>query len=413
MGVRRSLLASMCGFLLLAAPAGAAAPKRASSFIDSVGVNIHMSYLDTAYNNWQQVRTKLVELGVKHVRDGACVGCAEQRERLLALHDAGIGVNYIMREPGSPDSIESLVDMLAGPMRATVDSVEGPNEYDHNSDPRWAAILRAYQRRLYDLVKGSASLRGVPVIGPSLISSQSYATLGDIARWVDVANIHPYAGGQIPMANLLANQQTERIVAPRRPIVATEAGYNNAVASQGGHLPVSEAAQAAYVPRLFLDFFRAGIRRTYLYELVDEWPDPSRSYQEKHFGLLRNDFSEKPAFGTLRTLLQTLEPLTPDPFRLVPLGYQIASGAPSDLRQLLLQTGPDSYSLVLWRDATVWSAGRELAVRRTTVRVLLSRGARALTVRQLTRAGAKRVAGAGRSVRVPVGGVPAVVGLNG
>jgi len=113
-------------------------PKRASTFLDSVGVNVHMSYFDTSYRNWQGVRKKLVELGVRHVRDGACPGCKEQRERLLALAAAGIRTDYIMGQPGGDTSLRKMVDMVAGPMRSTVDSVEGPNEYDRSGARSWA-----------------------------------------------------------------------------------------------------------------------------------------------------------------------------------------------------------------------------------------------------------------------------------
>ena len=151
------------------------APSSASSFLDSVGVNVHMSYVDTSYNDWQQVRDKLVELGVHHVRDAACPGCTAQRQRLLALAASGIGVDFTMQRPGSTMSLTDLVNMVAGPMRSAVDAVEGPNEYDHAGDPNWVANLRAYQQQLYSLVRAAPSLDGVPVIGPSLVSPSSFA----------------------------------------------------------------------------------------------------------------------------------------------------------------------------------------------------------------------------------------------
>lgn len=413
MALRPSLLAGVFAGLLCAlgaAPAGAAMPRRASSFVDSVGVNVHMSYFDTAYNHWQEVRDKLLELGVRHVRDGACVGCKVQRQRLLALGQAGIRVDYTMRQPGSPDSLPSLVELLAGPMRSTVDSIEGPNEYDRSGDPRWAPHLRSYQRRLGELVRAEPRLRGVPLIGPSLVSAPDYFKLGSLARWINFGNIHPYAGGQVPTANLAPNVDFEHRVAPHRQIVVTEAGYHNALASRGGHRPVSERAEAAYVPRLFLDFFRAGIARTYLYELVDEWPDPSHTNQEKNFGLLRNDFSEKPAFRTLKALLAAVRPVGQAHFRLRRLRYRIEH-APTDLRRLLLQTGPSSYALVLWRNTSVWDTGRlrPVAVRSSSARVSVQGGARAVSVTSLGKRRAARIA-VGGSVRV--GATPVVVSID-
>lgn len=327
-----------------------AMPASAQAFNASVGVNVHMSYFDTAYNNWQAVRDELVRLGVHHVRDAACPGCTTQRNRLLALAAAGIHVDFTMQQPGNSASLQDLVNMVAGPMRSAVDAVEGPNEYDRSGNPTWVTDLRAYQQQLYSLVRSTPALDGVPVIGPSLTSSSAFTALGDLSGALDWGNVHPYAGGQIPTSTLAYNSTMESIVAPGKPMAATEAGYHNALNATGGQPPVSEAAAADYVPRLFLDMFRAGVPRTYLYELLDEKPDPGHTAPENEFGLLRNDMSEKPAFQTLEELLHLTAPVgTVD---LAPVHLQVSG--PADLRQLLIQTGPASYALVLWRDVKVW-----------------------------------------------------------
>lgn len=50
--------------------------------------------------------------------------------------------------------------------------------------------------------------------------------------------------------------------------------------------------------------FKRGVKRTYLYELVDEGADGSDS--EANYGLLRSDFSDKPAAGAVGNLLTLL-----------------------------------------------------------------------------------------------------------
>ena len=40
------------------------------SFVDSIGVQTHVSYINTAYGNWTQVMAALKSLGVRHIRDG-------------------------------------------------------------------------------------------------------------------------------------------------------------------------------------------------------------------------------------------------------------------------------------------------------------------------------------------------------
>jgi hypothetical protein len=327
------------------------APASAAAFVNSVGVNVHMSYFDTSYNDWQQVRDKLVELGVHHVRDAACPGCTTQRQRLLALAASGIGVDFTMQQPGNSASLQDLVDMVAGPMRPAVEAVEGPNEYDRSGNPNWAADLRDYQQQLYGLVRSTPALDGIPVIGPSLTSGGAFTALGNLSGALDWGNAHPYSGGQTPTSTLAYNSSLVSTVAPSRPMAATEAGYHNALDATSGQPPVSEGAAAEYVPRLFLDMFRAGLPRTYLYELLDERPDPTQTAPENEFGLLRSDFSEKPAFRTLEALMHLTAPA--GSADLAPI--HLAVSGPSDLRQLLLQTGPASYALVLWRDVKVWN----------------------------------------------------------
>jgi hypothetical protein len=411
--VRRWTLLAACTVALLAAAAPASAavtnPIRATGFIDSVGVNVHMSYFSTGYDRWQKVRDKLVELGVRHVRDGACAGCTEQRQRLLALHAAGIGVDYIMGRPG--DSLGPLVNMLAGPMRSTVDAVEGPNEYDQSGAHSWAKRLRRYQRRLYRLVKRTPTLKSVPVLAPSLVREDDFRRLGNLSHFANYGNIHPYSGGEVPASTLGFNRHVEQRVARKRPVVATEAGFHNALRSPAGIRPVSEAAQAAYVPRLFLDFFRAGVTRTYLYELLDERPNRSRRNAQKHFGLLRANFSEKPAFRTLRALLSSVAPTTTAAFPLLPLNYEVGASAPGDLRQVLLQTGPRTWALILWRNVSVWNPNtlRPRHVRPASVQVLLHDGARAFAVRDLRHHPA---AASGPVVRLRLTGMPKVISIT-
>ena len=43
---------------------------QADSFVDSIGVQTHASYTNTAYGNWSQVMAALQSLGVRHIRDG-------------------------------------------------------------------------------------------------------------------------------------------------------------------------------------------------------------------------------------------------------------------------------------------------------------------------------------------------------
>jgi hypothetical protein len=213
--------------------------------------------------------------------------------------------------------------------------------------------------------------------------------------------------------SLASNLGLETVTAGSKPVMATEAGYQNALQATKGQPPVSEDAAAAYVPRLFLDMFAAGVARTYLYELVDEHADAGLTNAEDHFGLLRSDFSEKPAFQSLATLLRLTDGSGPG-FALTPLRLNVV-GAPTDMRRLLLQTGPQSYALVLWRDVSVWDTTQRRALTVTPVAVGVKLGSEVsgVALHRLDQAGSPTaVSGPAPSLDVPVGGAPVVLTIS-
>jgi hypothetical protein len=338
----------------------AVTPAQATKFVDSVGVNIHTGYYDTAYNDFTGFKQKLLDLGVKYVRDGACASCTEQQRRLQSLGAAGIKANFIIGRPNGSESVNQIVDMIDQKLAPMTASVEGANEYDQAGVANWAPQLRSWQQQIYNRVKSDPTLAGVPVIGPSLVASASYTALGDLTPWLDNGNLHPYPGGAVPTQVLGLGFSAEKAVAGSKPITVTESGYHNATSTLDGHLPTSEKAAGSYVPRLFLDHFRAGAPRTYLYELVDQFADSSNTDPEKHFGLLRNDLSAKPAYTSLQSLMKLVTPSAQATS--VPTKFRAAG--PADMRQMFFQQDANHQVLVLWRDVTVWDrvARKDLAI---------------------------------------------------
>jgi hypothetical protein len=362
-------------------PAGAApVPARpADAFVESVGVNVHLGFNDTAYAREDAVRRKLLELGVRYVRDGISQKRPDVYRRMRELAQLGVRTNLIVGDPlqrwdvGPLDDQLDLIERELAPA-GVVASLEGPNEFDIQGQEHWSGPLRDYQRRLYEGARSRPGLANLPVLGPSLVEWDSRAELGDVSRWLDYGNVHPYPGGAAPDRN----EQLEEVLSlasrnsAAKPVQATETGYHNALATDSRHLPASEQAAAVYMPRLYLDYFRRGIARTYAYELVDEWPDPGRADRESAFGLLRNDFSEKPAYVGLERLLALLSDRGPQ-FDAAPLDYRLEGAGPS-VRQLLLQKRDGRHYLVLWRAVSVWDpAARQAATAGSeTVRLTLA-----------------------------------------
>jgi hypothetical protein len=309
-----------------AASAGASVPvgptATAHDFIDSIGISAHWEQKDGVYGHAGALVAALIRLGIPHVR-----GFDPSISPLLARH--GITAMLVAGpEVGDPARILAIVRRANAHSRV-IDAVEGPNEadlfwpmhgYSYNGE-RFPTGVLAYQRDLY-----APDQSGILLIGPSLGRTYDSGAHpnplppGSLAQAVDLGNFHPYPfggnsfsvpfaygtiaryywNGNFPSTNLDEFPYATEVYAPPfapRPMAATETGYPT---WRNG---ISEAVQAKYLPRLFAEYFRLGIRRTYLYELADNQPDPSGTTMEDHFGILRNDLTPKPAFEALRSLI--------------------------------------------------------------------------------------------------------------
>src|SRR3954453_17672772 len=67
-------VAGLAALWWVLSPAGSApdvvATRPADAFIESVGVNTHVTYSDTSYARHAAIAARLRELGMRHVRDG-------------------------------------------------------------------------------------------------------------------------------------------------------------------------------------------------------------------------------------------------------------------------------------------------------------------------------------------------------
>lgn len=341
----------------------------ADAFLDTLGVNIHMSYLSTPYGKVDKVLDALTYLGVRHVRDGECSTCLRNgRQQHRQLAKAGCRFTLVagdfttqpghMPETNIPAAVADLGEQLV--------AIEGINEPNRQSGYSLDK-LAAYYKRVRALMPP-----GVPLVGPAFTTSSSFASFATRQPTLDHGNMHPYPGGADPSNSIVANMTaaTKVVAGKSLPLVATETGYHNAVNSKGGHRPATEAAAGVYMPRVFLEYFRRGVQRTFIYELVDQHPDPALTSQERNFGLFRNDWSPKPAADAVRALTAAVGTGTPD--KLEGLWYEVA--APVAVRDLLIQRGDGSYCLILWRPAPVWDQNKLVDVPVTAKPVTITLG---------------------------------------
>jgi hypothetical protein len=165
-------------------------------------------------------------------------------------------------------------------------------------------------------------------------------------------NAHPYPYGQPPEPSLGEAVREATPAQLRKGIYFTETGYHNAYAATTGQPPVSEEAAAVYLPRALIAAFGAGVRRTFIYELVDEKPEPAFSDPEEHFGLLRNDLSPKPAFTAIKTMVTALRK-SPGA-ESGPLTWTLDVSDDEDVQRLALVRRDGSRAIALWRPVSVW-----------------------------------------------------------
>jgi hypothetical protein len=396
------------------APAAGAAARSADSFVDSIGVNTHTYYSDTVYySEFDAVRRKLAELGVRHIRENLVPDRSDQYERLNQLAAAGIKSTLIMGDPSEGfDGLDELVGIVKSDLRGAVAAIEGPNEYDMWGGSNWLSELRPYQQRLYAAIKSDPQLASLPVVGPSIVQKRNQEALGDISGDLDYGNIHSYPDGYSPESNLDRHLESAANNSAGETVMATETGYHTAVGWGGEHNPTSEEAMAVYVPRMFLEYFRRGVARTFSYELLDE--EGGSGEREDNFGLLRNDFSEKPAFAALRNTIEILEDPGPS-FSPGSATYSLA-GETEDVEHLLLQKRDGSYYLAIWRAVDVWEPESQTAEAGSSGSVTVTFG-RSVAAGQLYRPTASAapvgsLSGSGSSVALDIGPEVSILELD-
>ena len=345
-------------------------PRKAGDFVNSIGVNTHFGYYDTTYGKYEQIlKLRLLELGVKHIRDGTYNQDVVRKYREVG--QAGIRLLLITSSDRAVSQAKAIGDMLWG--------VEAVNEPDmRRYEGGWVKFACREQQNLYQTIKQDSELNHIPVVGLSLANiRRSPSELGDISQWMDYGGMHPYAAGEYPSKHWGWGMSMEsalseaRKVSGDKPLLVTECGYHNRIAEKG-HPGVSEQAAAIYHLHLFFIYFNQGVERSYKYELLDLKDDKGMSDKECHFGLVRSDGSVKPSFTAIKNLIWLLDDEKKD-FRCRDLEYAVESDAV--IRTTLLQKSDGSWWLALMREVDVFDlkSGQDVSVEPIKVSVKFAR----------------------------------------
>jgi hypothetical protein len=397
---------------------------RASDMIRLTGVNTHMTYNDGAYANSENVLKDLQFLGVSHIRDslpGADSQPALQgRDALRRLVHQGVKLNIFFPSGWNATSIAWLRSLEAAAPGAIV-SVEGYNEIN-NFPPKFEglsgpAAAKAGQKALYDAIKSDPVLKHVPVLdmtGFEMIKDPTFTYGTTLDDYADVLNVHAYAQNGAP-PGIWINPERPAIykgLKAELPKTITEFGYSSRPESNWGFIGVDERTQAKGILNGLFDAARSGYDRVYLYELLDEKPDPELKDLGFHFGLFTFANEPKLAARAIRNLTQVLGSAAgADKERTDPLpsntSIDVKIDGPDDnmpVFWIVLLRENGSPIVALWRETPFWDRanGRPLEAPSIPAKVSFGKACGSIRTYDLFQSSDPKSVSAGSSLTVGV-----------
>lgn len=391
-----------CSFGASAAQGETLQAAAASDYRDSIGVQMHMDFNGFAYMGTptDKLVTAVNALGIRHIRDRTCQSieaeCAPIRQRLAAVADGigapGAGGDLLLRVMPNVEfthdraerdrlirqALEVVRDTPMGSRAIGLESVNEPDLVKTGGEALWTEQTIQDSRTLKRLraLPEFKAIRHIPVYAPPM--GRPPATMALIkAGWTpdlaDAPNSHPYPPTHnVPERALLNDCEPTKdvfdcgeLIKPGVAPIASESGYSTA-----GTLLVadwvSSQAQAIYTLRLMLHNYQSGVRRTYLYELID-LEDPS-VFRNHGYGLIS---SRRKADGTMTmgppkavyTAIRRMHSVIGElgaPENPGSIDVKLtdpATGMPvpeTELRRLVLQRADGTFVLAVWRPEKSW-----------------------------------------------------------
>ena len=347
----------------------------AASFVNSIGVNVHMWEATSGYGNVSLVENDLAYLGVANVRDNFQTSSVAAFSSLASL---GYKLDFV----ASPASMTiqnfvTQVDVFNAAHPGSIKAIEGPNEVNiwtvnYNGGSSLANAAQ-YQQAFYSAVRADSHLSNIPVYNLSLayLDSTQYAQVGDLSGSANYANSHAY------LNNAYAPQWSFNIILPfakldatSLPTVITETGYNTD--PNDGYSGVDQTVQAKYTLDTLMDAYKDGVATTYLYELLDDVADPGNTNAQYHYGLFNADGTPKLAATAIHNLTAILnDPGASSSFTPGTLNYSVSNLTAPYGNQLLLQKSNGAFDLVLWGEPKIYNptTDTEIAAPNDTVTV--------------------------------------------
>ena len=349
-----------------------APPRTAAQFIDTIGVDSHVSTGAAGYGNLSNVLADLKYLGVSNVRDGD----NGSLNSLITMAQAGIKFDFLLAGGGSMVTADiqgefSIIDQVSRAVAGSVAAVEGANEIN-NFPVTFNGVgglqgAVAMQQAIYSLAHADAALPGVAVYyftgydAGNVAVGPNPATTAGLA---DYDNQHPYPQGGQPPAGWVARTQALPNETPANgPAVYTETGYSN-TGTFGGNLGL--VGQAKYTLDLLMDDAQTGVAHTYLYELMEEGDG---------FGLFAANNNPNPVATAIHNLTTILADTGTVSSTATAANYTI-SGMPSSGHSMALLRSTGATDIVVWAEPQI-----SASVSGPAVNVVVSLGATYGTVK--------------------------------
>ncbi len=259
---RRALRAAAALLLPLGLSAPAQAQekaKMADQAVDIVGVNTHLYYDGIYVDRYEDIiKPRLVELGIRHLRDGNPTGNSRFDTRVKEL--AGLGMKFTLicdTRFGVASSLTASKDHIKAlntDVNKPVIMVEGPNEFDQQGGSM--TVLTTTTKDLWNIFKGDGATSGIPIAGPSFANTASGPrnlanVFPDATNYMQYGNMHCYSGGEhtegrvgggwgISFDDAYSRYQ---LVSKTDPMIITESGFRMST-DQQGHISVTQRAAA-------------------------------------------------------------------------------------------------------------------------------------------------------------------------
>lgn len=352
---------------------------RTFDFLQSLGVNTHIEFGGTPYDNPSVVISAMQYMGIQYTRDNAC-NCVDADFDTVAAagikFDMDTGANGVEYTTLLPQQISGIIGAPMTNHPGSVFAMEGCNEVNSNVPCFYngvnmntnGSIAATSQALLWNDMQANATMQaqGVKVAALSLFTASPFTTyaaqVGNISANDDFGNWHEYTSAQQPRPFMVQALSFAQQLSPGRPPWITETG----VCSDQNNTTV----QMTVIMNTYLDNFQLGFARTFVYELME---NPSDGACEGFFGMVSVTGTPKPVATAIRNQFFILNDTAPNAATFSPaaFSYSIAN-LPATGFSMLMQKASGTYELVVWGEAANWNPNTNTPITPTVTNVTIN-----------------------------------------